>query len=420
MLHQNIQQLNFTLHSNSTKVTTPFQPLKFVITMVTASRRDTFLEVSFGDGTVEKYCVKEENGSLIGLENAPGDDYIYLVGNYGEECELILEIDHVYKHEGEYLPSVKGLNAHSNIQKHLVTKLVIQNRLQTVTLIHPHAAALGSPVTFTVNFGTRSVSTHFHWTVEVDGGQQVNFTSNQPVLTHTFSHCGVHQVAVIASNRINSVTVTSSVTVEVPLDGVTLTTPTRSVELGEARGFHAAVTAGSDLGFKWDFDDSGETQIVSGNMTSVASHLFSRAGDYNVSVTVTNMLDSVTVYLPHLVSVQEPVSGLTLTCSSPTLLANATTFVTTVAQGSHLKFQFHFGTEIEKIAMTNNRSVTARHKFPDTGSYEVTVQAFNDVSEESRKVSVIVQAAVPPVSIETTPATVKGEHTPFYALLNGE
>ncbi|KAK2179461.1 hypothetical protein NP493_490g01043 [Ridgeia piscesae] len=154
-------------------------------------------------------------------------------------------------------------------------------------------------------------------------------------------------------------------------------------------------------------------------MSSIATHAFSTPGDYNVSVTVTNMLKSVTASLPFLVSVQEPIAGLSLTPSNPTLLANMTTFVATVTQGSHIRFRFHFGAESELSPVTStNKSVTVRHKFEDAGSYEVTVHAVNDVSEESRTVTIIVQAAVSSVSIKTTPAAVVGEHTPFCAHLN--
>ena len=423
MLHRHIQSLDFALHPNSTAVSSPYDLIRFVITVVTASRRHTFLEVNFGDGTVAKYCVKEVNGSLIGLENAPGDDYIFLVGNYGEECELVLEIDHKYKHEDRYVPSVTGLNAHSQIRKQLAVTLFIENRLQTASIIHLSVVALGTPVTFSVNFGSRSTHTRYDWTVEVDDGQQINRTSFQPVLMHTFDTTGIHQVSVTASNRINSVSATSSVTVEEPIYGVVMTTPTQYVSVGEAVGVQATVAVGSNLEFKWNFPKSqdGKTQIVSGNMSSIATRAFSTPGDYNVSVTVTNMLKSVTVSLPFLLSVQEPIAGLSLAPSNPTLLANTTTFVATVTQGSHIRFRFHFGAESELTPVTStNKSVTVRHKFDDAGSYEVTVHAVNDVSEESRTVTIIVQAAVSGVSIETTPTAVVGEHTPFYAHLNGE
>ena len=391
--------------------------------MVTASRRDTFLEVGFGDGVVARYCVKEENGSLIGLEMAPGDDYIYLVENYGEECELALEIEHVYKSEGEYVPSVKGLNANSEIVKDLPTTIVVQNRLQTPSLIHPHAVARDSPVTFTVNFVTRSAHTRFDWTVEVDGGGRDNFTSVEPFLTHTFVDCGIHQVAVKASNRINAVTVSSSVTVEVPIEGVALMTLSPFVQLGETVVFNATIVAGSDVDFTWDFSDSnGETEVTTGNLSlsSVASHTFSEAGDYNISVTVRNMLGTVTVHLPELLSVQDPVSGVTLTSSAPTLLTTITTFIATVTQGSHLRFQFLFGSDSDNIVSITNRSVNVTHIFPEADTYEVTVKALNDVSEESCKVTVVVQAAVPPVSVESTSEVVVGENSLFRALLNGE
>ena len=389
--------------------------------MVTASRRDTFLEVGFGDGVVARYCVKEENGSLIGLEMAPGDDYIYLVENYGEECELALEIEHEYKSEGEYVPSVKGLNANSEIVIDLPTTIVVQNRLQTPSLIHPHAVARDSPVTFTVNFVTRSAHTRFDWTVEVDGGERENFTSVEPFLTYTFTDCGVHQVAVTASNRINAVTVSSSVTVEVPIEGVALTTLSPFVQLGETVVFNATIVAGSDVDFTLDFSDSnGETEVISQNLSSVASHTFPEAGDYSVSVTVRNMLGSVTVHLPELLSVQDPVSGVTLASSAPTLLTAVTMFIATVTQGSHLRFQFRFGSDSDNIVSITNRSVNVTHIFPEADTYEVTVKALNDVSEESCKVTVVVQAAVPPVSVESTLEVVVGENSLFRALLNGE
>ena len=355
------------------------------------------------------------------MEMAPGDDYIYLVGNYGEECELALEIEHVYKSEGEYVPSVTGLNANSEIRRDLPTTIVVQNRLQTPSLIHSHAVARGSPVTFIVNLVTRSAHTRFEWTVEVDGGTRENFTSVEPSLTHTFVDCGVHQVAVTASNRINAVTVSSSVTVEEPIVGVALTSRSHFVTMGETVVFNATIVAGSDVDFTWDFSDSNaETEVISSNLSSVASHTFSESGDYNVSVTVRNMLGSVTRHLHELFDVQDPVSGLTLTSSAPTLLTAVTTFVATVTQGSHLRFQFRFHSELDEFASTTNRSVTLTHMFPEADTYKVTVKAYNDVSQESCKVTVIVQAAVPPVSVESTSELIVGENTLFRALLNGE
>src|SRR5207244_12734001 len=60
--------------------------------------------------------------------------------------------------------------------------------------------------------------------------------------------------------------------------------------LGQATAFNAAVTAGTQITYDWDFSDG----IVANNAGSTPSHTYASVGTFNATVTARNSLGGAT------------------------------------------------------------------------------------------------------------------------------
>ncbi|MBV7327997.1 PKD domain-containing protein [Chloroflexi bacterium TSY] len=134
---------------------------------------------------------------------------------------------------------------------------------------------------------------------EVASGDNVEFTwelgddqvASGAFVTHTYAESGTYTATVTASNRVNSLSMTTVVTVmDEPVSGVPIANLVVSHDgpnvVGETINFTATIDAGSGVRYEWDFGD-GDTG--SGESTT---HAYTTEGRYVVVVRASNSRNS--------------------------------------------------------------------------------------------------------------------------------
>lgn len=136
----------------------------------------------------------------------------------------------------------------------------------------------------------------------------------------------------------------------------------------------------SGILYTWNFGDA--SKHVEG-LNQRVSHSFVSAGVYNITVSTSNIVSSLTASL--VVVVMEEISGLTVTHSGASEAGSPMDFRATVASGTSLIWHFDFGDKSQPANLTDG-SISHVYMFP--GSYKVGVQVSNPVSRAHQSVTV--------------------------------
>ncbi|MBX3011359.1 MAG: PKD domain-containing protein [Caldilineaceae bacterium] len=164
--------------------------------------------------------------------------------------------------------------------------------------------------------------------------------------------------------------------------------------IGALVTFTATVTSGDATGltYVWHFGD-GQTQPG-----RVVQHSYGQPGNYSVFVIASRNNDSklattmvaIVAVPPTATPRPVPVGGLQATSSAPTIAGNPTTFLATIAQGTHVSYGWDFGDG------TTATGPSVSHVYQTPGSYLVTVTADNDYGPaQSTTLQVAIQDAPP-------------------------
>lgn len=172
----------------------------------------------------------------------------------------------------------------------------------------------------TLNF-TWMYASHFNYTLDLGNGVSVNSSMANTVidparptmLNYTpfkYSAIGVYVITITAVNHVDSETYTFNVTVENALSNVAFDmlrfNPYIGLELNnyylltnETAQF--AVTLDEGTNYKMTMNFSDNTSYIKSSLNATAmyyNHSFAQAGNYSPSVTVKNILQSQSLYLP--------------------------------------------------------------------------------------------------------------------------
>jgi len=156
------------------------------------------------------------------------------------------------------------------------------NPIQACISANPSPAQAGSPISFSAAQTQDSGGTPSTWSWSFDGGGSTPGTSTT---THTFSTAGLHTVSLTVSDGTNTDTVTTNVNV-VGSPHAAFTPSTTSTAVGRPVNFDASASSepGSTLNYAWNFGDGTTGTGVN------PSHSYSTAGNYTVSLTVSDNL----------------------------------------------------------------------------------------------------------------------------------
>jgi len=134
--------------------------------------------------------------------------------------------------------------------------------------------------------------------------------------------------------------------------------------LGNPTSLTAAISAGTNVSYAWDFGDGTSSSGAS------PTHTYASIGQYQARVTASNTRGSATATTTVTV-MDAPIAGLQASANGPTNLGNPTTSTATVAGGTNVIYIWDFGDG------TSGSGATVAHAYTQTGNYTASVTASN-------------------------------------------
>lgn len=229
---------------------------------------------------------------------------------------------------------------------------------------------LGSTTTLTATI-TGGTNVAYAWNF----GDGSSSTGANP--SHTYTAIGTYTATVTATNPLGSVTATTTVQIrDVAIAGLSATNngPTT---LGGSTALAAAINAGTNVSYAWDFGDG--TTGTGAN----PSHTYTARGSYTATVAATNSRGTVTASTT--VEVRDvAISGLSASNISPRTAGNPVSLKATVATGSNVVYSWDFGDGETGVG------ATPTHIYYTPGQYTATVTATNSGGAATANTTVIV------------------------------
>jgi len=295
---------------------------------------------------------------------------------------------------GEYTVTATAKNSNSIVTDTLVISIT-ETPITGLTASNSSPTALGSATTLQAAVLTGDNVTYL-W----DFGDGTTGTGAN--LNHTYNAKGSYIAVVTATNSINTLVASTTITVQdVPIAGLTLTSD-EPTSLGKSTAFQATVTNGTAVGYTWNFGDG-----TTGTGAST-THQYSEAGLYNVTVTARNGVGSQTATTE--VEVYESIQGLQAFSDSPTILGSNTTLSATVASGGEVTYTWQLGDN------TTATGAVIEHLYTTPGSYTATVVASNNFGAITKTIAISI-AGLSDLAISKTGPTTAIANEPFeYAL----
>lgn len=142
-------------------------------------------------------------------------------------------------------------------------------------------------------------------------------------------------------------------------------------------------TTPTNVTYFWSIEDDG--QLEEHNITTkvpALSHKFSKPGIFTVYMRASNPINSVDV--SQQIKVQVPLSDLSITSEPYQLLktGDEISFSADLGDGTMVEYEWDFGDQDGNTYMgQQNLSAFANHTFTRAGKYNVSVRAYNDVSQ---------------------------------------
>ncbi|MBN1262333.1 MAG: PKD domain-containing protein, partial [Anaerolineae bacterium] len=220
----------------------------------------------------------------------------------------------------------------------------------------------------------------------IETGTDVSYTwalgdgdmASGPNVAHIYPAPGSYTAVVTASNGINAVTATTTITIQESIAGLVAENDSPTL-LGDPTNLTATITAGTDVTYVWDLGD--------GNFATgpVVAHTYAAIGNYTAIVTASNEVSVMTAATT--IDVNDvPIAGLVAGNDGPTPLGILTNLTATVAEGTNVIYTWTFGDEeMYDLRRTNTPSGVVleemvSHLYPTMGAYTAVVTASNSVN----------------------------------------
>jgi CSLREA domain-containing protein len=262
---------------------------------------------------------------------------------------------HTYAAIGVYTATVTGTNS-LNSQIASTMAVVIDRAIVGLRASNDSPTRLGGTTTFTATIGDGSNVTYTWNFGDAATGSGAN-------TTHVYGAVGSYVALVTATNGVSVVVTTTNVSIiDTPIVGLNATNDSPTW-FGSPTAFTATIGSGSNVGYTWNFGDG-----VTGSGAHT-SHTYGALGTYTATVTATNSISNV-VATTAVTIVEQPLSNLVATNSSPTTIGNATQFTATV-NGTTVIYAWDFGDG------NAGSGANPSHTYAAIGTYTATVTATN-------------------------------------------
>lgn len=286
---------------------------------------------------------------------------------------------------------------------------VLENPISVLTATHDGPTLLGQPTNF-VAAVTGGNNVGFTW--ELGAGQ----TQNGASITHQFTETGRYPVTVIAQNSVSQQSQLLQVDVlTTPVASFTVSSP---VDVGQTVIFsnHSQVGHAPEwVTYEWDFGD-GE-----GSTRQQPTHVYTIAGSYPLTLTVSNRVasDTITGSITVL-DVDEPIAGLTITHDGPMMLGQITHFTATILEGHNGNYSWDFGDGSSLSYQCCQRmQVTNEHLYTATGRYTVQVVVTNSINSQTQSIPITITDVQPIADFVTSAPDLINELTSFTSRSQG-
>ncbi|XP_064648391.1 polycystin-1-like protein 1 isoform X2 [Lineus longissimus] len=409
VVDHSLSNLTVRLDPSTALVTKVNVATKFFVTVVTASRMTSYLRLNFAHGAEKWYYLWDEDGDMIGAPPS-GGEYIRLMASYDSSCMLSVEVDHVFTEEGVYAVGAECYNNHSLTVQSSSETVTVLRELLGPSLVLNSVVESNREINITATLVSESVNMTFSWGItNADRTFQKNFTTSDALLTHKFLKTGVYTVHLVVSNLHGSVATSGIINVHDLITDLSVSSSQEFIRMNHPVNCSATVATGSGIEFTWTWDDrTNPDQISVSGKTKEISHIFTQVGQYNVSVKAENLLNYKREYV--VIIVQEAVTHLMLSSLGPVALGKASTIIARATTGTDVKFDVDFGSGRKAANGTEHGdNLHLKHVFAESGTYSVTVYAYNKVSDVKQTIVAMVEVPVEDVTILTTNPPVVNE-----------
>jgi PKD repeat protein len=182
--------------------------------------------------------------------------------------------------------------------------------------------------------------------------------------THTYAVVGIYTVSLTISNSLSSDALSDTVLItDARIGGLTSENDSPTT-LGHATALSATTASGTNIAYHWALGDGNS------RTRQYLTHTYGAVGSYFVVLTATNSSGS-QVVTDTVVVVDEPIEGLSISHSGPTVLGRATTFTALNTAGTNLTYRWDLGDG------TTSTLQSLAHTYGAVGCYPVTLTATN-------------------------------------------
>ncbi len=293
---------------------------------------------------------------------------------------------HVYPALGPYTAVVTATNSVSS-QSISTQVTILEEPITGLSVSNDSPTYLGNATHFAASV-VSGTSVSYAWDF---GDGQVGSGATP---SHTYPDLGEYTAIVTATNSVSTETVSTTVSIiDMPVSGLTATNDSPT-ELGSSTSLTAMISAGTNVSYEWAFGDGffGEGQVV--------THTYPEIGQYTALVTATNSTSTASTSC--LVTITDvPITGLTATNDSPTLIGETTTLTATITGGTGVVYSWNFGDD------TSAGGQVVTHVYPATGIYTATITATNSLGDVFATTQVVINPPEPLYYFIFLPLTVR-------------